>query len=138
MKSITKRIVSMIIIFVVTLAFSATAFAASGLNKVNGISRENGGSASFTCTTTIACTRIKAIGTSDNNNSLHVFLTITGKKAGRIVDQKEVILNGVEQNVITYGNGTGSLPVDTYTINVRPAYGYTDIGYEVSTLFYSY
>lgn len=134
MKNIFKRIVSMVMVFTLVFAFSATAFAASGFHKVNGVGCENGGDSSYTTTTTVACSRITVQGTSDNNNSLHVFITITGKTAGSIVTDKEVILNGKEYNVITY---TGAdLPVDTYTVTVKPKAGYSSVGYEVSTFFY--
>ena len=135
MKNIFKRIVSMVMVFKnLFVCLSATAFAASGFHKVNGVGRENGGNGSYTSTTTVACSKITAQGTSDNNNSLHVFITIKGNKYGTVVTDKEVILNGREYNVITFSSA--ALPADTYTVTVKPKPGYSSIGYEVSTFFY--
>lgn len=134
MKSIFKRIISMVMVFTLVFAISATAFAASGFHKVNGVGREHGGDASYTSTTTAKCSRITAQGTSDNNNSLHVFITIKGNIYGNVVDRQEIILNGNENKVISFSSK--ALPADTYTVKIEPKRGYTSIGYEVSTFFY--
>lgn len=135
MKKNIKRIITVLMVMTLTFAFSMNAFATTTgdiLNKVNGIGMANGGSGSYTSTTTTGCYKLTAQGTSDNK-SLKV--TISVKYGSSIVPflTREVTLNGNTCTLITYDSNDG-LPAGKYTVTVTPES--SGVGYEVSTMFY--
>lgn len=132
MKKHITRIVSVVMVLTLVFAMSVTAFAAGDFHKTNGAASVDGGNRSFTTTTTKACSKITAKGTSDSQR-LHVYLTIKNLSTGEtIVQNKDIHLIGTEQTVILYSGKY--LPAATYQVNIVPQYD--NVGYEVSTFFY--